>query len=107
MGHEIYNFGGPFLAHHYCKLSLSDLCKEYMKSFIFIPESMCLKFPTKGIHVKQQCMFSLLHLSSIYFLSTLISFYHHHKTFTKSQELPAKKQYGYNSPLEFISIKSP
>ena len=92
MGHEIYNFGGPFLAHHYCKLSLSDLCKEYMKSFIFIPESMCLKFPTKGIHVKQECMFSLLHLSSIYFLSTLISFYHHHKTFTKSQELPAKKQ---------------
>ena len=94
VGHEIYNFGGPFLAHHYCKLSLSDLCKEYMKSFIFIPESMCLKFPTKGIHVKQECMFSLLHLSSIYFLSTLISFYHHHKTFTKSPELPAKKQYG-------------
>ena len=25
-GHEIYNFGGPFLGHHYYTLSLSDLC---------------------------------------------------------------------------------
>ena len=25
-GHEIYNFGGPFLCHHYYILSLSDLC---------------------------------------------------------------------------------
>ena len=24
--HEIYNFGRPFLGHHYFKLSLSDLC---------------------------------------------------------------------------------
>ena len=25
-GHEIYNFGRPFLGHHYYILSLSDLC---------------------------------------------------------------------------------
>ena len=25
-GHEIYNFGRPFLAHHYYILVLSDLC---------------------------------------------------------------------------------
>ena len=25
-GHEIYNFGGPFLIHYYYTLSLSDLC---------------------------------------------------------------------------------
>ena len=24
--HEIHNFGGPFLSHHYFILSLSDLC---------------------------------------------------------------------------------
>ena len=25
-GHEIYNFGRPFLGHHYYILSLYDLC---------------------------------------------------------------------------------
>ena len=25
-GHEIYNFGRPFIVHHYYILSLSDLC---------------------------------------------------------------------------------
>ena len=25
-GHEIYNFGTPFLSHHYYTLSLFDLC---------------------------------------------------------------------------------
>ena len=25
-GQEIYNFGRPILGHHYCKLSLFDLC---------------------------------------------------------------------------------
>ena len=25
-GHEIYNFGTPFLGHHYYILNLSDLC---------------------------------------------------------------------------------
>ena len=25
-GHEIYNFGRPFLGHHYYILGLSDLC---------------------------------------------------------------------------------
>ena len=25
-GHKNYNFGGPFLGHHYYALSLSDLC---------------------------------------------------------------------------------
>ena len=25
-GHEIYNFGRPFLGHHYCIFGLSDLC---------------------------------------------------------------------------------
>ena len=38
-GYEIYNFGRPFLGHHYYKLSLSDLClkveKKIFKEIIF------------------------------------------------------------------------
>ena len=30
-GHEIYNFGRPFLGHHYYKLSMSDLCLRVEK----------------------------------------------------------------------------
>ena len=29
--HEIYNFGRPFLGHHYYKLSLSDPCPGVRK----------------------------------------------------------------------------
>ena len=32
--HEIQNFGRPYLAHHYCKLSLSDLCPEILKNIL-------------------------------------------------------------------------
>ena len=31
--HEIYNFGRPFLAHHYYILSLSDPCQGVEKKF--------------------------------------------------------------------------
>ena len=38
-GHEIYNFGRPFLVHHYIILSLLDLClgegKKIFKEIIF------------------------------------------------------------------------
>ena len=34
-GHEIYNFGRPFLGHHYNILSFSDLCMGVKRS-IFI-----------------------------------------------------------------------
>ena len=30
-GHEIYNFGRPFLSHHYYILSLSDICMAVEK----------------------------------------------------------------------------
>ena len=30
-GHEIYNFGRPFLGHHYYILGLSDLCQRAEK----------------------------------------------------------------------------
>ena len=32
-GHEIYNFGTPFLGHHYYILGLSDLCLGVAKIF--------------------------------------------------------------------------
>ena len=32
-GHEIYNFGRPFLGHHYFILSLSDLCLGVERKF--------------------------------------------------------------------------
>ena len=31
VGHEIYNFGRPCLGHHYCILTLSDLCMGVVK----------------------------------------------------------------------------
>ena len=31
--HEIYNFGRPFLGHHYYILGLSDLCLEVEEIF--------------------------------------------------------------------------
>ena len=31
VGHEIYNFGRPFLGHHNDILSLSDLCQGVKK----------------------------------------------------------------------------
>ena len=34
--HEIYNFGGPFLGHHYYILSLCDLCLGVEKYFYYI-----------------------------------------------------------------------
>ena len=39
-GYIIYNFGGPFLGHHYYNLSFSDLClgvekKEFHRNNIF------------------------------------------------------------------------
>ena len=33
-GHEIYNFGRPFLGHHYYTLSLSDLCLGVEKTIV-------------------------------------------------------------------------
>ena len=38
MGHEIYRFGIPFLGHHYCIISLSDLPRskeEYFQKKIY------------------------------------------------------------------------
>ena len=45
-GNEIYNVGRPFLGHHYCILSLSDLClgvekkifKEIHQLYTFYPK---------------------------------------------------------------------
>ena len=45
-GHEIHNFGIPFLSHHFFTLSLSELCprlekkifKEIHKFYIFYPK---------------------------------------------------------------------
>ena len=33
-GHEIYNFGRPFLGHHYYILGLSDLCLEVERKIL-------------------------------------------------------------------------
>ena len=39
-GHEIYNFGRPFLGHYYYILSLSDLClggeKDFLRNHAFL-----------------------------------------------------------------------
>ena len=34
MGHEIYNFGIPFLGHHYYILSLSEPCLRVRRRFL-------------------------------------------------------------------------
>ena len=44
-GHEIYNFVGPFLGHHYYTLSLSDLClgvekKIFKRNNVFSPYNL-------------------------------------------------------------------
>ena len=40
-GHDIYNFGGPFLEHHNYTLGLSDLClvveKMIFKEIMYFP----------------------------------------------------------------------
>ena len=44
-GHEIYNFGRPFLGHHYYILGLSDLCLGYEKQiFKEIMQFHCLTY---------------------------------------------------------------
>ena len=42
-GHEIYNFGGPFLGHHYYILGLSDQCLGGEKK-IFLRNTSILHF---------------------------------------------------------------
>ena len=54
-GHEIYNFGRPFLGHHYYLLGLSDLClgvekkifKDVHQFYTFYP---IITFPWRGGH---------------------------------------------------------
>ena len=57
-GHEIYNFGRPFLGHHYYILGLSDLClgvetkifKEIMYfHYITIWPRPCTRTPAPGV----------------------------------------------------------
>ena len=51
-GHEIHNFGKPFLSHHYFTLSLSEPCprveNKYIHFTFFTP-----KLPPIGIRVVQ------------------------------------------------------
>ena len=48
--HEIYNFGRPFLGHHYCILSLSDLCLGIEKKiFISHMATPCTRTAAPGV----------------------------------------------------------
>ena len=39
---KIYNIGGPFLGHHYCILSLSDLCPRIEKKNFKVLDQFCI-----------------------------------------------------------------
>ena len=47
--YEIYNFGRPFLGHHYYKLGLSDLClgveKMILKEIVQFPDMTYMATP--------------------------------------------------------------
>ena len=50
-GHEIYNFGRPFLGHHYYILGLSDLCLEVEKKiFKEIMHSNYMTYMSTPLH---------------------------------------------------------
>ena len=54
-GHEIYNFGRPFLGHHYYILNLSDIYIGGKKKIMHFHNMTCMatpqrKNPCPGVH---------------------------------------------------------
>ena len=58
-GHEIYNFGGPFLGHHYYNLNLPDLClgveKKIFKEIMYFHYMTYMATPSKRIPALGAC----------------------------------------------------
>ena len=61
VGHEIKNFGRPFLDHHYYLLTLSDLClgveKKFFKKKYINFTLFCPKLPPLGMGGHEICNF--------------------------------------------------